>query len=164
MLPLLLLVAAAADAATLVDAGSARQLAAALPAARLRVVNVWATWCAPCVAEMADLRQIDAKYADRDVVLVGISMDDALPGNRAELRAKVTRFLEQQRIGWKNVYFTGKPGELQDHYRFEGEIPITLVFDANGNELARHQGAIERKAFTALLDRLLSNQKQKENR
>lgn len=84
MLPLLLLVAAAADAATLVDTGSVRQLDTALPAARLRVVNVWATWCAPCVAGMADLRQIDAKYADRDVVLVGISMDDALPGNRAE--------------------------------------------------------------------------------
>lgn len=153
---LLAATAGAASAATLVDASSVTQVDAQLPKARLRVVNLWATWCVPCVAEMADLRLIDQRYPDGDVAILGVSMDDVIPGDRSETRAKVVRFLDQRKIGWRNVFYTGKATALQDRFRFEGEIPITIVLDSKGREVARHQGQIDRVELMRVLDRLLA--------
>lgn len=153
---LLAAVTGGARGASLIDASNVKQIDAQLPKARLRVVNLWATWCVPCVAEMSDLRLIDQRYADQDVAILGVSMDDVIPGDRSATRAKVIRFLDQRKISWRNVFFTGKATALQDHFRFEGEIPITIVLDAKGREVARHQGQIDRVELVRLLDRLLA--------
>ena len=125
-----------------------RQLASVFPkTARVRVVNVWATWCAPCVAEMPDLRAIDDAFGF-EVAIAGVSLDDMIPEGT---KGKVQGFLDQQRIGFPNVYYTGKPDDLGDHLRFGGELPITLIFDRNGKELGRHQGRLDRQKTIAVI-------------
>lgn len=141
--------------ATLLDVARVEQIAPQLPKAKIRVINLWATWCQPCVAEMPDLAAIDARYRDSDVALLGISMDDVIPGDRNATRAKVGRFLDDRKIGFRNLYFTGKATALQEHFDFEGEIPVTIVVDARGKELLRHQGRIERTELVRALDRFL---------
>jgi len=42
------------------------------------VINVWATWCVPCVAEMPDLRAMAGSFG-ADVALAGVSLDDMIP-------------------------------------------------------------------------------------
>src|SRR5215212_6660468 len=121
------------------------------PAAKLRVLNVWATWCIPCVAEMPDLRAIDETFG-ADVALAGVSLDDMIPG---AARQKVVTFLDKQKIAYPNVYYTGNPDDLGDQLRFDGEIPITIVFDGAGKELWRHQGPIDRKKTIEQLRGLL---------
>src|SRR5687768_3488547 len=58
--------------------------------AKLRVVNVWATWCAPCVAEMPDLKTIDQTFGS-EVMIAGVSLDDMIPGAKS---AMVAAFLD----------------------------------------------------------------------
>jgi len=117
----------------------------------LRVVNVWAIWCAPCVAEMPDLRAIDEAFG-AELALVGISLDDMLP----EATPKpVASFLDKHRIKFPNVYYTGNPDALGDYLQFDGQIPITIVYNSAGKELWRHQGRLHRDKTIARLRELL---------
>ena len=126
---------------------------------RIRVVNVWATWCVPCVAEMPQLDAISAALRKDGVELIGVSLDDAIPGDRAERKQLVTRFLAQKHIRFRNVYYIGRTSELADRFRFDGSIPITLVFDAGGHELFRNEGVIDAGKFRRKLDELTKGRK-----
>jgi thiol-disulfide isomerase/thioredoxin len=123
----------------------------------LRVLNLWATWCAPCVAEMADLRTISEQFAE--IELIGVSLDDAIPGDRNETKKKVARFLQQRQIRYRNFYFTGSTNDLATALNFEGELPITFIYDANKKELARIQGMIDRKDLAARLNTFLKGKR-----
>lgn len=115
--------------------------------AKVRVLNVWATWCVPCVAEMPDLRAIDDAFG-AEVSIAGVTLDDMLPDAKPE---KTVAFLDKHRIAFPNVYYTGNADELGELLRFSGEIPVTIVFDRKGKELWRHQGRLDRHKTIARL-------------
>lgn len=121
------------------------------PKAQVRLLNVWATWCVPCVQEMPDLRAIDETFGP-ELALVGVSMDDMIPDTKP---AKVAAFLDRQRIAFPNIYYTGNADALGDHLDFNGELPLTIVYDGKGKELWRHQGRLERDATIARLRDIL---------
>jgi thiol-disulfide isomerase/thioredoxin len=122
--------------------------------AKLRMVNVWATWCAPCVLEMPDLRAIDEAFG-AELAMAGVSLDDMIPDGTQE---RVTNLLEKYRIAFPNVYYTGNPDALGDKLAFDGEIPISIVYDAKGKELWRHQGRLNRQETITQLRELLKKQ------
>lgn len=155
MLLLALAFAVNGGAAALTDAKAPKDIPLAPVKGRLLVVNVWATWCVPCVHEIGALKAIHEGFRARGVEMLGISLDDVLPGERKKTREKVARFLLSRNVGYPNLYYLGKQGALSDTLRFEGEIPITLVFDARGHEVHRVQGEIDRDAFATTLTRLL---------
>lgn len=151
-------VAAAPFAATPLVAADLRpiddpaRIASVFPrSAKLRLVNVWATWCIPCVAEMPVLRAISETLGP-EVAVVGISLDDMLPDAKQET---VATFLDERKIAFPNVYYTGNADALGEHLRITGEIPVTIVYDAKGTELWRHTGLIERDSTIAELRTLL---------
>lgn len=147
--------AATLHAATLVEVKEPAKIANAFsPKAPIRVMNVWATWCVPCVAEIGDFRAIAEAFGPR-VSIVGVSLDDMIPGNRAEMQRKVSAFLDQKKISYTNVYYSGKGDALADMLRFDGEIPITIIYDRNGRELWRQQGPIDRQKTIAEIRSLL---------
>src|SRR5436853_2949178 len=75
---LILLVSTSASAAQLRDVSDPAKVKDDFPAAaKLRIVNSWATWCVPCVGEMPELRAV-ALALRPDVALVGVSMDDMI--------------------------------------------------------------------------------------
>ena len=119
--------------------------------AKLRVVNIWATWCVPCVAEMPELRAVVAAFGP-EVAFAGVSMDDMIPGAKRE---SVIAFLDRQNIRYVNVYYKGNADDLSSYYHFEGEIPVTIAFDAAGHEIWRHQGPINSSKTIAELRKLL---------
>ena len=146
----------AAFAADLRPMKDPAQIAKVFPAAaKVRLVNVWATWCAPCVAEMADLRAVDAAFGS-ELAFAGVSLDDMIPGTKQET---VKAFLDQQKVSWPNVYFTGAPDALGDHYDFDGQIPLTILFDANGRELWRTQGVVHKDDMIARVREILRRKK-----
>jgi thiol-disulfide isomerase/thioredoxin len=146
----------AAFAADLRPVKDPAQIAKVFPAAaKVRVVNVWATWCAPCVAEMADLRAVDAAFGS-ELAFAGVSLDDMIPGTKPE---QVKAFLDKQKVSWPNVYFTGSPDALGDHYDFDGQIPLTILYDANGRELWRTQGTIKKDDMIARVREILRRKK-----
>ena len=128
-------------AADLRPAKTPGEIAKVFPAgAKVRLVNVWATWCVPCVQEMPDLRVIDETFG-AEVAVVGVSMDDMIPDTKPE---KVASFLDRHKIAFANVYYTGNADDLGEHFDFDGEIPLTILYDRKGKELWRHQGRLER--------------------
>jgi thiol-disulfide isomerase/thioredoxin len=149
------LTAGTAAAATLIEVKEPAKIADAFPRqATIRVLNVWATWCVPCVAEIPDLRAISAAFGP-EVAIVGVSLDDMIPGDRASIKAEVAGFLDRNRITYSNIYYSGTSDALADTLRFSGEIPITLVYDRAGRELWRREGKLDRKKTIAEIRKLL---------
>lgn len=148
----LLLLANATSAADLRDLKDPAKIKDVFPhGAKIRVVNIWATWCVPCVAEMPELRAVGAAFGP-EVALAGVSMDDMIPGAKRE---NVAAFLDRQKIRYVNVYYKGNVDDLSGYYRFQGEIPVTIAFDAAGREVWRHQGAIKSASMISELRKLL---------
>jgi thiol-disulfide isomerase/thioredoxin len=147
--------ATVAAAAQLIEVRQPTAIAATFsPAASVRVMNVWATWCVPCVEEMSDLRAIGAAFGSR-VSVVGVSLDDMIPGDRVASKKKVVAFLDRQHIAFPNIYYVGNGDALGDYLRFDGAIPITIAFDRNGHELWRQQGRLDRQKAIAMIRKLL---------
>jgi thiol-disulfide isomerase/thioredoxin len=147
--------AATAGAATLVEAREPAKIAAAFaPRAAIRVVNVWATWCVPCVEEMSDLHAVETAFGP-EVSIVGVSLDDMIPGDRLEIRRKVVAFLEGKGIRFPNIYYKGTNDALADYLHFNGEIPLTVMFDRSGRELWRQQGRLDRLKMVAEIRKFL---------
>jgi thiol-disulfide isomerase/thioredoxin len=148
----LLLLATTSSAADLRDVKVPAKIKEVFPrAAKLRIANIWATWCVPCVAEMPELRTIAAAFGP-ELAMAGVSMDDMIPGAKRE---SVAAFLDRQKISYTNVYYKGNADDLSSYYHFEGEIPVTIAFDAAGREVWRHQGPIKSVTTITELRKLL---------
>lgn len=95
------------------------------------IINVWASWCGPCNAEMPSLQRL-AKRAGQQVHVIGISTDDY--PDRAE------QFVRQLDIRFSN--FIDSKLRLE-HMLGAERLPLTLLVDAQGKVLAKHYGARE---------------------
>ncbi len=95
------------------------------------VVNLWATWCAPCVAELPALAELARRLAPSDIAVLPLSSDR---GGAAAVRA----FFESHGITGLPILIDPK-GAAAEALRAPG-IPITVLIDAKGMERARLEG------------------------
>ena len=65
------------------------------------VIDFWATWCGPCVAEMPKMKEIYAKYHDKGVEFIGVSLDQ--PKDQGGLDA-LKSYVEKNEIAWPQYY------------------------------------------------------------
>ena len=97
------------------------------------VVNLWATWCAPCRIEMPTLAKLQASYPGR-VKVIPIAMD------QAEDREKARAFIGQYGLPFYQdpklaiTFALTPPAEA---------MPTTLIYDASGHERARLSGGAD---------------------
>jgi len=122
---------------------------------KVRLFNVWATWCGPCIAEFPELVKTARKYGLRDFEMITISLDE--PKNLE--RAKT--FLENKHAGLPDRL---KPslqaeGRKTNSYLFQGgtqeelikvldpewpgPIPHTVLVAPDGSILWRHNGPVD---------------------
>jgi len=107
---------------------------------KLRLINVWATWCGPCVAELPDLIDINRMYRGRDFELVTISADD--PSKKDQ----VARFLTERHIAATNYLFTSDDHDaLADALdkQWPGPLPHTVLIAPGGKVIYRHTGQLD---------------------
>lgn len=106
---------------------------------KLRLINVWATWCGPCVTEFPDFITINRMYRGRDFEFISISADD--PDNKE----KVLKFLKNRQASNKNYLFS-----IDDKYKlieavdpkWQGALPYTILVEPGGKIVYGKQGRI----------------------
>ncbi|MCU0454578.1 MAG: TlpA family protein disulfide reductase [Bacteroidetes bacterium] len=117
------------------------------------VLNVWATWCLPCVEEFPELVRLDSLYRARGVDVVTISID-----YEDEVDTKVRPFLKRMRAtmpAYVNAF--GTPSDLINALEpsWSGGIPATFVYDRRGNRVEYVVGHQSLEAFRRLAERAL---------
>jgi len=90
---------------------------------RVVLLNLWATWCAPCREEMPELQRLQDRYETGDLMVVGVSIDDIDPGRVAE-------FLEANGITYTNLLADGSA--IIATLGVSPGIPHTLLVDGEG--------------------------------
>ena len=98
---------------------------------KIVVVNFWGTFCAPCVAEMPTLGDLQEHYSDT-MKVVAITAD-----NRQDLEKARTELakLSDNRL---DFYYDPKRGIIYDSA--VGGFPTTIIYGADGDEIARYEG------------------------
>ncbi|HEY1793938.1 MAG TPA: redoxin domain-containing protein [Opitutaceae bacterium] len=134
---------------------------------RLRVINMWATWCVPCVEEFPGLVSIARRLGTRDFDLITVSVDDPKD------EAKALRFLEKQHAAvppgakdavrregrtTNNYIYTGAGGDALANAldpKWPGGYPYTIVIAPGGQVLYRYAGGLDPEDLQSkLIDRL----------
>jgi thiol-disulfide isomerase/thioredoxin len=108
---------------------------------KLRLINVWATWCGPCVVEFPDLVSIHRIYRGREFEVVTVNADDPAK------KEKVLEFLKSQQASTRNYAFDkGDPYALVEALdpKWQGELPRTIVVAPGGEVVYRSEGAFDR--------------------
>jgi thiol-disulfide isomerase/thioredoxin len=100
------------------------------------ILDFWATWCAPCKAEIPGFIALQKQYGDRGLVVIGVSLDDQGP-------VVVKRFMADFEMNYRVVL-----GDVALMQAFGGTaIPTTVIINRAGKIVARHVGFTPRETF-----------------
>ena len=109
------------------------------------LINFWATWCAPCKAEMPELVRWQSEYKDQGLQIIGITFQ---PYRAVDVRETARKL----KINYPILLDTGKVADLYE----AGEVlPFTVVIDRNGNIRDRIKGIIDAEEFEKKIKPLL---------
>jgi cytochrome c biogenesis protein CcmG/thiol:disulfide interchange protein DsbE len=113
------------------------------------VINLWATWCGPCIEEEPQLAKFAAEMGGDDVAMVGVALDSG--GATEENKAKVAEFARHFHVGYALVFPAGGvPTELQ-----VPEIPVTILVDREGRVAKTYRGEVTREVLETDVRELL---------
>ena len=107
---------------------------------KLRLINVWATWCGPCVVEFPEFISMNRMYRRRDFEFISISADEPAK------KEKALQFLQKQQASNTNYIFS-----IDDKYKlieaidpkWQGALPYTLLVEPGGKIVYAKEGPID---------------------
>lgn len=114
------------------------------------LLDLWATWCPPCRAEIPGFVELQEKYRDDGLEVVGVSLDSITPQGNA---SSVEPFMRQFKINY-TILMADNQTALAG-YRFTGQIPTTYIIDRQGIIVGSHIGAKPKDVFEAEIKKLL---------
>jgi thiol-disulfide isomerase/thioredoxin len=113
------------------------------------LVNVWATWCRPCIAETPDLVAFTEAMSADPFTIVAISTDTFTDDDTTAVR-KVSAFQTTYSIPYTNIVYTGSIDELANRFELSGAIPTSILYDPQGQLAQQFVGKLEQPQFTAI--------------
>jgi len=123
-----------------IEVDGIKELISNTSSGKLRLINIWATWCGPCVTEFPDLVIIDRMYRGRSFEFISISAD------KQAKKEEVVSFLKVQQASNKNYIFN-----KDDVYAmieavapdWQGGLPFTLLVEPGGKIIYKKQDTID---------------------
>lgn len=126
--------------------------------AELTMINVWGTFCTPCLDEMPDLGELSAEYADQGVQIVGIcsdtiNMDKELDEKQVE---KAKELAEQTGADYLHIAMSG---DLVDTLLPQVmAVPMTIFVDSEGKQVGNaYMGAKSKADWALIIDETLAS-------
>ena len=99
------------------------------------LVNFWATWCPPCIAEVPELIALHDAHKDRDLVVIGVALDST--------RSSVTEFVSKKNISYPivlgNYKMAAQIGEVE-------VLPTSYLYAPNGELVSYQAGDVTRES------------------
>lgn len=107
------------------------------------LVNIWATWCPPCLSEIPELSSLHDAHKDRDLVVIGIAIDSGSS-------SKVASFAEAHGINYPIVMGDRKIvrqiGELK-------VLPTSYLYAPSGKQVSYQDGEVTRASIESYINR-----------
>jgi thiol-disulfide isomerase/thioredoxin len=96
------------------------------------IINVWASWCGPCRAEMGSLERLSRRYGGKQFNIIGVSTDDDIGAAAA--------FLKQSMVTFDNYH---DKKLVLENMLGANTIPLTILVDAQGRVVQKVRGSKE---------------------
>ena len=117
---------------------------------KLTVVNVWGSWCGPCVQEVPELQKLYESMKDKDVNVIGLAQDAG-----TDLDA-VKEIIDKNKVTYQNIV---PEGATEDFVMSIMAFPTTFFVDSDRNIVGVIQGNRNLEAFTAAVEGVLEKLK-----
>ncbi len=107
--------------------GSMKRLSSIVKESKLVLVDFWASWCAPCIAEMPNIRKIYARYHAKGLQIYGVSLDE----NQLSWQSAIQRYA----LNWIHVSdLKGWQSKAAQDYSIQS-IPSMLLIDSSTGKI-----------------------------
>jgi peroxiredoxin len=139
------------------DVATLREIRANKGTGKLRLINVWATWCGPCITEFDELVEHHWRFRGRPFEMVTIAAE------YPDMEGTVKEFLQTKHASMKNyILASNDKDELYDAFEpattWKGQLPYTIIVNEKGEVVYREFGALSflkmRRAIVPELDRI----------
>ncbi len=119
---------------------------------KIVLLNIWATWCGPCVEELPHLVEIQQQYPEKVQVVL-------LSADLKKDRGRVVPFLEELGVTWTTYFKAGDNqrflNQLSDQW--SGALPYTKIKDKEGRVVAEWQGGADYKKFEQYIQQAMED-------
>lgn len=122
------------------------------------LLDFWAIWCEPCVAELPELLQTAREYRSRGGAAIGVSYDLMIPGvTRDDVLKKMRAFVAERKIDISIlIYDADDYDAINKRFTLPGPIPATLAIDRNGAIVDRQDGPANHARFSAMMQKAIA--------
>ncbi|MBQ6308242.1 MAG: TlpA family protein disulfide reductase, partial [Prevotella sp.] len=111
------------------------------------VVDVWATWCMPCKAEIPHLEKLEKEMKGKDVVFISLSIDTD--------QAKWAQFIKEKALGGVQL-ITYNKGTIVDDYAVDA-VPRFMVFSKQGKTVSTNAPRPSEPALKEMIEKAIEN-------
>jgi thiol-disulfide isomerase/thioredoxin len=111
------------------------------------LLNFWATWCSPCKVEMPWFVDLQKKYGNEGLVVIGVAMDDTDT-------PKIAQFASQMGVNYPVLLGTDKVSEDYGNVQF---LPTSFYIDREGNFVGKGVGLLARKEIEDNVQKALAS-------
>jgi peroxiredoxin len=123
---------------------------------KFRLVNFWATWCAPCVAEFHEFVTVNRMYRHREFEFVAVSL------NRPDEEKSVLEFLKKKQASHRNLIFASADREpLINAFdpKWQGEAPYTVLISPEGQIIYSEKDSVDFLALKRAIVKAMNERK-----
>ena len=109
------------------------------------LLDFWATWCKPCVKMMPQLQKLQDAYADKGLVVAGVSIDEG-----KDRVKKIERFLKKVKVSYP-IFTDAKENPAWNQFKVKA-IPAVFLIDADGQIVAQWTGEVDHATIKDALE------------